>query len=165
MYFTESRAESFLFSAPILPVRTVLIGRKGAVPTSYDSLDELDGFTFSVLRDNALSPAFDAADLRRVSTSYQRNQVQAVMKGTRTIAAVSSEAVFLDTALRLGYPRTAFQVLEPPLKTNETHLAVPRVLPNARALVEAFNAGLESIRRSGRFDAILREFDFEAYRR
>lgn len=160
MYYTEERAKKFRYSEPILPIRTVLIGKRGEVPESYEALEDLSGYTFSVLNDNAYSQEFDEANLRKVSTPRQAGQINAVTRNKRVIAAAANEAVFLDEAKRMDYAREWFQVIEPPLKINYAHLAVPKTLDYSEDLIDAFNAGLKRIRSTGRLQAILKDHDY-----
>lgn len=165
MYFTPERARQFRFSKPILPVETVLISIKGTVPARYETLSDLAGYVFSVLKNNAISPAFENADLRKVETPHQANQVRAIVMGSADIAAVSSRRVFFEAAERMGYRRQRFQVLTPILKHNNAYLATPRTHANSEALIAVFNAGLEQIRATGRFQQILDAYDMRPARR
>lgn len=157
MYYTEERAKDFLYSDPILTVRTGLISNASRdIPKRFDRLEDLDAYTFSVLKDNAVSPAFRNAPLRKNKLYSQAAQVRSIF-GERgsDIAAASNIDVFLHAARELGLEQADFRIHEPLLAQHEVHLATARALPKAEAIIATFNRGLAELREDERISAIL----------
>jgi len=158
-FYTEERAQVYLYSDPFYSVDTILLARADHPLADYGSLEELKGQVVGVIQDNAYPGGLLEANL----------DFHPVMEVKLNIRKLYRDRVDLvaDVRSRLrhavdeeGLDWSAFKALKPPLGRTEVYLVVSRQHPEAQKLIDAFNAGLARFKENGGYDALLAEYGF-----
>lgn len=159
-YYNKERDKNFMFTDEIISANIVIFQKKGA-GISYNSLEDLTGYTFGILRGWAYPEDFAKADyLQKEETDTPKTNILKLLKG-RVDLIVGDKLVTLDVANE-HYPDRAdrIEVLEPPLEEKPLHVIVTEKLENHTEIVNDFNKGLKMLKEDGTFDKILEKHGF-----
>ncbi len=150
-YRTEERLSWFLFTDAVAEVPDSLFALRDR-GISYRTLEDLKPYTIGVVRGAAHGTAFDGASfLRKEPSDSTLRNVQKLVGGRVDLIAGPRENIL--EALESHFPehRDAVVALDPPLQVNSLHIAVPRALQDAPAIIEALNRGLARLRSDGTY--------------
>lgn len=162
--WTRERAEQVRYSEPLLNVRQTawFSADREQLPTS---IDELAGMTMCLplgwAPAHSLSPLLEAGRLHRVSPQTKEQCLQMVtLKRADFLTAnnFGGPTLFRRTGTEGRFKSTDFA-----LASNDLFVIVGRENPNGAGYIEAFNRGLGGLRRSGRFDEIVRSVTHPGY--
>ena len=162
-YHTEDRARVFTFTDPVIDVATVFFHHKDA-PFDWKSLDAIDASkVIGVTRGYSYGQEFDAAK----ETGLFRHEVAdrdtlnfRKLLRRRIDAFVIGELVGHDILSRSFNPSERMALAVHPLKISKApmFLIAARDNPQATPLLARFNDGLRSLRDSGEYEAIMRDY-------
>ena len=157
-YHNKDRAQIYYFSDPIYFLELGLIARPGLGVNRYESLDDLTPHTIGVTRGFANSEEFDAATFldKEVATTTNLN-IRKLFRG-RIDMAVMNFDLFRYEARKEGFCISDVEFMEPPLETHGLYLMASRNIPDGEQIMQAFNRGLDTIRKNGEFDRIVGRF-------
>lgn len=160
-YRSESRGRYFHFSEPLYAIRVGLMARADLGIAGYDSLDDLRGYRIGYNRGWTHGRAFArATGLDKQPVGEDRELVRGLFDGTLDIVAMP-RGIFRHEAGQLKRARLdRVTFLDPPLRTTRLHMMFSRERADAPALRDAFNAGLEAIRKDGTYAEILADYGF-----
>ena len=159
-YYNDERAKIFMYTDEITSANIVIFQKKGA-GISYNSLEDLKGYTFGILRGWAYPEDFVKAEyLEKEETDKPEANILKLLKG-RVDLIVGDKLVTQDFANEY-YPDQAdrIEALEPPLEEKPLHVIVTKKLPNHADIVRDFNKGLKMLKEDGTFDKIMKKHGF-----
>lgn len=161
-YHSAERAAHFHFTQPFLSLPVSLIGRRGEVPASYDSLRELTPYVIGYNRGWEYPDHFDRADFltKEAATDHRLNVRKLLLKRVDLVAM--AEGIFHHTLADMNGAAASYVALDPPLMTGKLHVTLSKKLPNAKQLRDDLDAGLARIRADGTYDAILGQYTIGA---
>lgn len=157
-YYTEERAESYYFSAPISQARTGLFRKKDA-NISFKELTDLKTYRIGVVKDYATSKAFDAADyLNKVVVTSSDVGVKMLYSGSLDLMTDTEAAVkyMMEQVLDKETPGLSDQIefIKPVLAMNKMYVAISKKAVDADLKLIDFNQGLRTIYLDGTFRKI-----------
>lgn len=157
-YYTEERAESYYFSAPISQARTGLFKKKDA-NVSFKELADLKSYKIGVVKDYATSKAFDAADyLNKVTVTSSDVGIKMLFNGSIELMTDTEAAVkyLAEQLLEKEFPGISDKIefIKPVLAMNKMYVAISKKAVDADLKLIDFNQGLRSIYLDGTFRKI-----------
>jgi len=152
---TSEREEFLLFSKPYLENRLVLVGRSGAVVEGV-RLSDLKSKRLALVEGYAYGSALDEA--KGVDIAYGKSDaanLEAVLAGKADYMLADD---LLVHKLFESYPEKSRQLLaagSKPLVLRPLHFAVRKTLPNAAAVIDAFNKNIQALMADGTYNRLL----------
>lgn len=162
-FWTEERTEWSVFSVPFAEVRTGFFKHMDRSDITYTgNLQELTQFTIGSGRGYSYSPAFDSADfLNKVETTDTKQALQMLWRGRVDLVAgnelVDKFTMISELEMLPDYQQISRRIvfLEPPLHTNDLHLAISKQSPNHLKILRDFNRAMKAIFLDGTYQKIL----------
>lgn len=148
IYYTEKRAEDFLYSNSYDEVRDVLVARADFPLDRFGGFDDLQGYRIGVVRENALAGGILDQKLNFWIGSSSVNNLRHLIKGQLDLVADMEHRV-LYLVRNQGIDRDSIKFLEPALGGNPVHIGVSRKNPRAEQIIADFNKSLKEMRDSG----------------
>lgn len=163
-YYTDARAEKYLYSDPIFDVDVGLVALKELGFSRYDSLQDLTPYRIGVSLGWANGKAFDEADyLTKEEASNQILNVRKLFRQRVDMIAISF-AVFQYETNSLNHSKLEDVVyIQPPLSKSSLYLLVSKNILDGQDVVHAFNRGLNQMRKDGTYNRLLKEFNLNGY--
>jgi polar amino acid transport system substrate-binding protein len=157
-YYTEERADSYYFSAPLAQVRTGLFKRKDA-NISFKELTELKKYKIGVVEGYATSKEFDSADyLTKIPVTNLDMGLKMLFEQTIDLMADSDVVgnFRLENFLERKQPgiSSLIEFIQPVLAMNKIYVAISKKAPDADLKLIDFNQGLRKIYINGAFRKI-----------
>ncbi|HYD99626.1 MAG TPA: transporter substrate-binding domain-containing protein [Alphaproteobacteria bacterium] len=151
------REAVFLYSAPLVTTRNVVFSRTAA-PVRFEGPADLRGLRLCLPAGYAapkpLLPMIESGAILRVPANDLPVCARMVADGRADFFAID-ELVGRRAAQQAGLPDGTLSAGGTPLLINTLHLIVPRADILADSRIAAFNAGLERLKASGRYDGIV----------
>lgn len=150
---SPAREQDFLFSDPLVTSRIMLCRRPGPGPERFTSFTDLPRATVGVVRGYVLPPGL-------ASAAVPTSEVTSDLQGLRMLMAGRFDFMLMDerVAQQLMVDHTDLQgirCLEPALQTPEQFMALSRKVPDAAAIIDAFNQALRRMAARGELQKIL----------
>ncbi|MFZ6049796.1 substrate-binding periplasmic protein [Pseudomonas sp. CR3202] len=156
-WWTQERAAFLLFSEPYLKNEIKFIKRKGD-PFEYDGLGSLTGKTVGIVKGYGYGDEFlNATNFARPEVSQVLQNVKKLVRGRLDLTL---EDEFVARWIIKNNAPDLMQKIEfthNGLSSQQMHVASSLKNPRHKAIVDAFNKGLATIKADGTFDTILRE--------
>ncbi|GEM_PF-196394 len=157
-YYTEERAESYYFSAPISQARTGFFKRKDKT-VNFKELTDLKEYRLGVVKDYATSKAFDAADyLNKVMVTSSDVGIKMLYHGSLDLMTDTEAAVLYLAEHVLEQEETGIseqiEFIKPVLAMNKMYVAISKKAVDADLKLIDFNQGLRTIYLDGTFRSI-----------
>lgn len=156
-WWTQKRAAFLLFSKPYLKNEIKFIKRKGD-PFEYHGLGSLTGKTVGIVRGYGYGDEFLNA------TNFNRPEVVEVLQNIKKLVLGRIDLTLEDEVvarwiIKHNAPALLQQIefTQNALSTQQLHVTSGLKNPRHKAIIEAFNKGLVTIKANGTFDKILRE--------
>lgn len=157
-YHNKDREEKYIFSDPIYFLELGLIARPGLGINRYNSLRDLAPYRIGISRGFANSEEFDAANyLDKQVATYPNLNIRKLFRG-RIDMAVMNFDLFRYEARKEGFCISDVEFMEPPLETHGLYLMASRNISDGAGIIQDFNRGLDTIRKTGEFDRIVGRF-------
>jgi len=160
-YYSDERAKNYFYSDPIFSVDVGFIALESLSIDKYKDLHSLEPYTIGAMRGWVYTHEFDTADYLKKEIVV--NQIFAVrmLFAEQVDIVAASILVFKHEANFLPSSKDQkIVVLNPLLDSKPLYLMFSKSIPNSLELVEAFNAGMTSIRADGTFKRILDKHGF-----
>jgi polar amino acid transport system substrate-binding protein len=158
IYYTEERANDFIYTEPIYDDEIVFFARKGEAIT-YTTLRDLTPYTIGVLSGAAeIDEMFQREPgLTFIESSGHDINVQNLM--AKRLDLVLCSRVYLLHVLATQFPQwnEAIDVVRPPLWIATMYNVISKNVADAAAVAADFNRGLQMIKDDGTFDQILQQ--------
>jgi len=159
----ERRAEFDFSEALLVSTGKFFYSRKfHPDPITYEKLEELQAYRIGGVLGYWYEPVFKAAGLR---TDYVKSDEQNLEKlQTGRIDLAPTDELLGWTILKQKYPTeiTQFATVEKPLNESALRLMVSRTYPEAQAMLEKFNAALQTLKTNGRYAQLLAKYGLVA---
>jgi polar amino acid transport system substrate-binding protein len=160
-WYTENRAKTLLFSAPIAESRLVFV-KPADSPFEFRSLEDLRGLAVGIVSGYTYEPDFMTSSL------FQRSAVTDIVLNLRMVAARHIDLT-LDDELTLRFiihsrtPELAplLTLTHGVLSEQPLFVAISRKRPDADKLLAVFNAGLARMRADGSYRRLLAQHQME----
>lgn len=154
-WYTEARAERYVYTQPYYSMRVGLIGHKNLGIQRYETLAQIGEHTIGVLEGWGYPEQFRTApELTKTSYAEPADAAQALIDGEVDLVAMV-ESVFSHHAEAAAADPEAFRLLHPPLMQPDLHVALNRDIPDAKALARDLDRGLRRIKANGTYDEII----------
>jgi polar amino acid transport system substrate-binding protein len=160
MYYTEQRANDFIYTESIYDDEIVFFSRKGETIT-YTTLRDLTPYTIGVLLGAAeIERLKQEPDLTFIEASGQDINVKNLM--AKRVDLVLCSRAYLLNVIATQFPEwsEAIEVVQPPYKVAEMHNVMSKKIADAATVAADFNRGLQMIKDDGTFDRILQKHGF-----
>jgi polar amino acid transport system substrate-binding protein len=160
MYYTEERANDFIYTESLYNDETVFFARKGETIT-YTTLQDLTPYTIGVLAGGAEIERFrQEPGLTFIEASGQDINVKNLMM--KRIDLVLCSRAYLLNVIATQFPEwnEAIEVVQPPYEVAEMYNVMSKKVADASTIVADFNRGLQMIKDDGTFDRILQKHGF-----
>ena len=148
------REQALVFSQPYLENRLVLVGRSGA-DVSARSLGELSGKRVAIVAGYAYGDAIDLTAPVFVRSDSEEDSLTLLLKGSVDYTLMDELVI---QYLVSNYPKestTRLKIGTTPLLKRELFFALRRTLPDAAAIIAAFNAQLRGMISDGTYHRLL----------
>lgn len=150
--YNAERGEIFLYSDPVISLETVVFYRNDK-PVSWENPDDLKGKVLGAV------VAYDYGFVTEAA-GFTLDRVGAPENNYRKLQAGRVDAVLEEVQVGLGLARSVgaadqISFFAKPIKADPYHLIVSRDHPEGQLIIDTFNAGLQKLKDSGRFDEIL----------
>jgi polar amino acid transport system substrate-binding protein len=160
MYYTEQRANDFIYTESIYDDEIVFFSRKGETIT-YTTLRDLTPYTIGVLLGAAEIERFkQEPGLKFIEASGQDINVKNLM--AKRIDLVLCSRAYLLNVIKTQFPEwnDAIDVVQTPYNIEKMHNVISKNVADASTIVADFNRGLQMIKDDGTFDQILQKHGF-----
>ncbi len=148
------REQDFLYSNPILTLETVFFKKAGSdfdwsatADLKGKKIGGVVGYAYG-LEEEEKNQTVVIDRLGKPEGNYKK------LESGRIDAVIEDRDVGMTLVNELGLTG-AIEIHPKPVNARDYHLIVPKTLPNAQQLVDAFNKGLATLKESGEFDAIV----------
>lgn len=150
---SPAREAEFVFSQPLVTSRILLCRRPGPGPQRFDGFEPLRASTVGVVRGYATPPGLAEAGVRT-------QEVTSDLQGLRMLMAQRFDFMLMDerVADQLKAEHAELRgvaCLEPAIQSPEQFLALSRRLPDAQAIIDAFNRALAEMAARGEVQKLL----------
>ncbi len=156
-WWTQERAAFLLFSEPYMKNEIKFIKRKGD-PFEYHGLESLAGKTVGIVKGYGYGDEFLNA------TNFTRPEVSKILQNVKKLVLGRIDLTLEDEIvarwiIKNNVPSLMHQIefTQNSLSSQQMHVASSFKNPRHKAIIEAFNKGLTTIKANGTFDNILRE--------
>jgi polar amino acid transport system substrate-binding protein len=158
-WYTEERAEKFLYSKPYLESKLILLKLR-ADTTPYRELKHLAGKRIGIRGGYAYGVDFAAIPGLRISE--ENHVIQNLLKllnGSVDLVIGDHRTLALQMHEFLGKEIHKFQVVEIPLPRRARHVAASKAIPGEDKMVAAFNSALQATLKDGSHAEIVARWD------
>lgn len=153
----DERQQRWLFSDALMPIQTILVKRSGYA-LAWQSLKDLEGHRIGVTRGYSYGTDFD--DYQK---HLQIEQANTDKVSLQKLLAERVDVVLMDPLVANTLIRNHFKdrehgfefVSRPPVFSQDVHVVCSKSNTVCPEILEQFNTGLLSIRRSGQYEAIV----------
>ncbi len=160
IYHTKERENWLRYSNPYGAVRMVIFAKKSR-NLSYEKIADLAPYKVGLLRGTAISDEFEHADfLNKTEVNTHKQGVEMLYVNRLDLLASEEMSVknFINSSKsHYNINNDEIEVLEPELNINRFHLGFSKKDKSNIARISAFNIGLDKLKASGRYEAILQE--------
>ncbi len=157
LYKSPAREQLMIFSEPLAYSQTAIFYHHQK-PIAFEQVANLARLKIAVMRGARVSDEFDrASEIIKVEVSSYEQLVR-MLVARRVDGLVGEEFVVRNAMLTAGISEQVLVQADQPLATQGLYAAVSKQLPNAIALVEAINEGVNAARDSGALREILAEY-------
>lgn len=152
----QERAQHLLFSESFL-FNTVHFFVRSDSTLTYKTLEQLKGYRIGVIKGYYNGDEFDKADyLNKITCSDSPAMLHMLDK--KRIEMGVLDKIVAETIIIQENLQGRFKILPKPLFQAGLHFAVWKKHPDGQKLIEAFNKGLEDIKKSGEYAKILTSY-------
>jgi polar amino acid transport system substrate-binding protein len=158
-WYSESRAQEYLFSDPYLTTKLILLKLRSD-PTRYTDISQLAGRRLGTQADYAYGVDFDQIDgLKLVPENHAIQNLLGLLNGS--VDAVIGDQRTLAMQLHVYLPQDVlkFEVVDVNLPSRARHVAASRAIDGEDKLVADFNRALAGARKDGSYAAIVAKWD------
>jgi hypothetical protein len=148
------RERVLLFSQPYLENRLILVGRRGS-DVSAKSLANLKSRRVAIVEGFSYGDGVDAAGPTFVRTRSDEDSIRQLLTGAVDHALVDEVVVQYIVDHHADQARAKLQLGSTPLITRSLHFAVRRAHPQAKSIIDRFNAQLRTMMADGTYNRLL----------
>ncbi|OOF17965.1 hypothetical protein BZJ17_16615 [Salinivibrio sp. IB574] len=166
--YTNERAEDFVYSDAVFPSRTYFFHLER---TSFDWQEDSDllGIKIGVNRGYLSEKMLQKMQERGLNISYQTTTTElqnfrALLSG-RVDVVISNDTIARGLLTEHFSPQERDIIVQHPRPFTESplHVIVSKNIEHTEEIILAINRGLEALRESGRYQALLDEFEAGGY--
>jgi len=155
MWHTEDRAKELLFSQPYLENRLVLVGRKGS-DVDAARIQDLAGKRVAAVGRYAYGDEIDrASGVLFVNGRSDQESLDRLLAGEVEYMLVDELVARYLLTYQPEEVAAHLRIGTTPLARRTLHLAIRRDLPEAEAIIEAFDAEITGMLRDGTYAEVL----------
>jgi len=152
--YNDERNQDFIYSEPVIELETVVFYWKDRA-LSWEKPEDLKEKTLGAV------VAYDYGFVTE-DAGYKLDRIGVPENNFRKLQAGRLDGVMEEIQVGLGLARAvgvedSIAYVPQPIKAVPYHLIVSRAHPQAQAIVDTFNAGLEHLKSTGRLNEILYE--------
>ena len=157
-WYTDERAQQFVYSEPYLYNRISFIKRKND-SVDYTSMEDLRGEVIGIVSNYAYGPEFDGSNLLIKLPNNHLIQNLSLLQQGKLDLTLDDELV-IRHQLRTFMPGTSeqFAFLTKPVSIRGLHILVSRRHQNHEQIVSAFNQALKQMKEDGSYQSILEKY-------
>lgn len=157
-YFNDERAETYIMSDPVYAVEVGMVALDTLDRSSYNTLQDLQGYTIGVSRGYANSIEFDEADfLTKEAAASPKLNMRKLFRNRIDIAVGALDILRYEARVE-KLNSSLMRVITPPLVSNGLYLMASRNVPDGQQIIDDFNAALREMRADGTYDDILAKY-------
>lgn len=154
-WYSEQRANTFLFSKPYLVNQIKFIKRKGS-PFQFRTMDDLKGQVIGIVKDYAYDDRFDnARGLTRFVNNHVLENLLLMLQGQVDVTLDDEVVLQYEITKYMANSRDQFEILPKPFATRGLCFAMNRQHPKAREIISAFDTEIAEMRGDGTYDRII----------
>jgi len=158
-WYSESRAEEYLFSDPYLTSKLILLKLRSD-PMIYADKSHLAGKRLGTQVDYAYGVDFDQiAGLELVPENHAIQNLLDLLNGKVDVVIGDQRTLAMQLKTYLSKELHKFQVVDANLPTRARHVAASRAIEGEDKLVADFNRALAAARKDGSYAAIVAKWD------
>ncbi|PCE65129.1 ABC transporter substrate-binding protein [Salinivibrio sp. YCSC6] len=156
-WYTDARSEFLLYSDPYFATNIDIMMRKDTA-FNFTGPDSLTGKRVASVLEYGYEPWFlDADYFQRVETTSLRSSLQ-MLAAKRVDLAVGNRFVMQHELEPLNLDADDFHFSPTPMIKQHIHVTAGKANPKAQEYIQAFNRGLEIIKRNGTFDDLKQKY-------
>jgi polar amino acid transport system substrate-binding protein len=158
-WYSEARAEEYLFSDPYLATPLILLKLRSD-PAPYRDVSQLAGKRLGTQVDFAYGVDFkDIPGLKLVPENHAIQNLLGLLNGKVDIVIGDQRTLAMQLHTYLAGDLHKFQVVHANLPTRPRHVAASRAIAGGDKMVVAFNRALAAARKDGSYAAIVAKWD------
>ncbi|HEY8025705.1 MAG TPA: transporter substrate-binding domain-containing protein [Burkholderiaceae bacterium] len=157
LWYSEERAQWFVFSEPLAPNLVGFYKRKRDT-IHFNSLQDLTPYRIGTVSGYANPPAFDAAHLTVDAVPSDETNLKKLYAGHIDLALI--DQVVARYLIKTKYPEfaDALEWMGPALEVRPQYIAFSKKSQNYLTYQKDFSAGLKKLSASGELQSILRQY-------
>ncbi|MCB9061283.1 MAG: transporter substrate-binding domain-containing protein [Halobacteriovoraceae bacterium] len=159
-YFDESRRTDFIFSDAFMSSPLVLAVKKGSKVSYSGNISDIEKIKIGVVKGYVNTIDIDTS--KKINKTQVASDLANLLKvsGGKIDAAVIDETVAKDIITNIAKQlKDNISFLRPTLEDKMFYIAWSNKGKNQKNLISDFNFGLKTIKKTGLFDKILKEFE------
>lgn len=155
-YYKKEREKWFVYSLPVVVVKTILITRKDMNVVYDGDLQNLQGLKIGVSAGYVYSREFDNASyLEKIAAPGPEQLLYDLILKKVDVIVISEQVAKSYLKNKFKKDRLLLKALGPSLKTNKLYILISKKTPECQAIISDFNTGLRMLAKNGRlFDLI-----------
>lgn len=159
-FYNDERAKDFHFSAPLNTTQMVLIGlRDKMISAQYSNFSDLKNYTIGIGRKWAYSKEFESHDeLIKSTVNDEITGIRMLFSNRIDLFAVNIDQFKYAIHINDDFHVNKTFILQPPISTNDQHIAASRTKPNSKKFLNEFNTGLAALKANGGYQKIKTQF-------
>jgi polar amino acid transport system substrate-binding protein len=158
-WYSDERAKEFLFSAPYLPSKLILLKLR-IDPTVYLDKSYLAGKRLGTQEDFAYGIDFDSiSGLQLAPENHAIQNLLSLLNGKVDVVIGDQRTLAMQLHEYLPKELHKFQVVDAKLPTRARHVAASLEIEGKDKLVADFNRALAAAKKDGSYDAIVAKWD------
>lgn len=158
-WYSEERAQDFLFSEPYLSSKIILV-KASSDPTLYRSAADLAGKRLGVRTDYAYGVDLEAIPgLRLVQENHLIQNLLNLQAGKVDLVIGDLRTMNYQLREYLGGSMGKFRVVDADLPSRERHVAAGLSVKGHKEMIAAFNRALAETKKDGSYQAIIDKWD------
>ena len=158
-WYTDARAEDYLFSEPYLTSKLILLKLRSD-PTRYTDVSRLRGKRLGTQVDFAYGIDFDSIPgLRLAPENHAIQNLLGLLNGSVDVVIGDQRTLAMQLQEYLPGDVHKFEVVDANLPTRARHVAASKSIAGGEKLVADFNRALAAARKNGSYAAIVAKWD------
>ena len=154
-YYSDELKEDFFVSSPI-PGGPLGFFKKKGKSISYSTLNDLRPYSIGVVRGYINTAEFDAADyLKKDEANDDLQNFKKLLAGRVDLIVADKYVGLYTMATYLPDKAGEVEFISPPLEAKDLYLCISKKSNQASALIQAFEAGYQSMIKDGTTTAII----------
>jgi polar amino acid transport system substrate-binding protein len=156
IWYTDARAQEFIFSEPYLLHNIKFIKRKSSQQIKFNNLDDLQGLIIGTIKGYAYKQDFMQSNMIfRLQQNYLLQNLLLLTQDKIDLTLGDERKILFELNHYMKSSIKNLEFLPKPLISQGAHIAVSKSNPKHKEIIESFNKALAAMQADGSYNKII----------